>query len=95
MFADEALRMLEDERQRPSITLLQGLTVLWICEVNYGEKKQAISLLEEFHHFHSTLGVSDLAMPTIDGILPSQAPRLMRERQILSCIVWGFFCLEA
>ncbi|KAH7199039.1 uncharacterized protein B0J16DRAFT_393027 [Fusarium flagelliforme] len=34
-------------------------------------------------------------MPTIDGIFPNQAPRLMRERQILSCIVWGFFCLEA
>jgi hypothetical protein len=95
MFADEALRMLRDERQRPSITLLQGLIVLWIYEVNYGEKAQAIALLEEFYYFHSALGLSDLAMPAIDGIFLSQAPRLMREWQVLSCIVWGFFCLEA
>lgn len=95
MFADEALRMLEDERQRPSITLLQGLTVLWIYEVNYGEKTKAISLLEDFYHFHSALGLSDLTMQTIDGIFPSQAPGLIRERQALSCIVWGFFCMEA
>jgi hypothetical protein len=95
MFADEALRMLVDERQRPSITLLQGLTFLWIYEVNYGEKTQAISLLEDYYHFHNALGLSDLAMPTIDGIISSQAPHLIRERQVLSCIVWGFFCLEA
>ncbi|EXK79513.1 hypothetical protein FOQG_15872 [Fusarium oxysporum f. sp. raphani 54005] len=95
MFADEALRVLEDERQRPSITLLQGLTVLWIYEVNYGEKAQAISLLEEFYHFHSALGLSDLAMPAMDDTSPSQVSRPMREWQVLSCIVWGFFCFEA
>ncbi|KAK2684240.1 hypothetical protein QWA68_016942, partial [Fusarium oxysporum] len=94
MFADEALRVLEDERQRPSITLLQGLTVLWIYEVNYGEKAQAIALLEEFYHFHSALGLSDLAMPAMDDTTPSQLSRPMREWQVFSCIVWGFFCFE-
>lgn len=87
--------MLEDERQHPSITLLQGLTVLWIYKVNYGEKIEAIALLEEFYHFHDTLGLSDLDMLTIHSMIPSQPLRLKRERQVLSLVIWGFFCLEA
>ncbi|KAJ3542275.1 hypothetical protein NM208_g4187 [Fusarium decemcellulare] len=95
MFADEALGMLRHERQHPSMTLLQGLIVLWIYEVNYGRKAQAIALLEEFYNTHSTLGLSDLTLPTMEGIFPSQASHSKEEWQVLSCIVWGFFCLEA
>ncbi|KAM5357655.1 hypothetical protein ACJZ2D_016043 [Fusarium nematophilum] len=97
MFADEALRMLRDEQQRPSIPLLQGLIVLWIYEVNYGVKAKAEALLDQFYYFHNVLGLSDLAMPAVDCAIPSQTStsHLINEGQVLSYIVWGFFCLEA
>ncbi|KAJ3453382.1 hypothetical protein MRS44_017629 [Fusarium solani] len=97
MFADEARRMLEDERKRPSISLLQGLLVLWIHEINYGVKAEAEVLLEQFYRFHDALGLSDLAVSPVNHAIPNETStlRLMEEGQVLSCIVWGFFCLEA
>lgn len=95
MFANEALQILADERQRPSITLLQGLISLWFYEVNYGKKAQAVTLLEDFYHFHHILGISDLVMPSMDDEISRHISPLKREWQALSCIVWGFFCLEA
>ncbi|KAI8710716.1 Amidohydro-rel domain-containing protein [Fusarium sp. LHS14.1] len=96
MFADEARRMLEGERKRPSVSLLQGLLVLWIYEINYGVKAEAQVLLEHFYSFHEALGLSDLAMPAVSHAIPNETStlRLMEEGQVLSCIVWGVFCLE-
>lgn len=89
--------MLEDERQHPSISLLQGLLALWIWEINYGAKTKAEVLLEQFYRFHNALGLSDLAVPAVTRAIPNETSTLrrMEEEQILSCTVWGFFCLEA
>lgn len=55
LFAEEALNMLEDERKHPSITFVQGLAVLWIYQINYGDKSLAASILDNFYFFHSAL----------------------------------------
>lgn len=95
MFADEALRILSNERQDLSITLVQGLALLWTYEVNYGDKAQAVALLDEFYYVHSNLGLSDIEIPVADGALAPQDFQLAAEWQVISGIIWAMFCLEA
>ncbi|KAL6695522.1 hypothetical protein J3F84DRAFT_374608 [Trichoderma pleuroticola] len=95
VFADEALRILSNERQHPSITLVQGLALLWTYEVNYGNKVQAVALLDEFYYVHGNLGLSDIEIPGTDGAQAPQDPQLAAEWQVISSIVWAIFCLEA
>ena len=87
--------MLEGERQHPSIPLLQGLVALWVYEVNYGDTAQAAALLDEFYFFHDALRLSDLSIPANNSSTPSWDFQLATEWQIISCITWGFFYLDA
>ncbi|KAF7563292.1 hypothetical protein G7046_g820 [Stylonectria norvegica] len=87
-FAKAALELLQVGRGTPSITLLQGLAMLWMYEANYGDKIRAEALQDELCGVHETLGLSHLEMTP----RPDTSDR---HWQALSFIVWGFFCLEA
>lgn len=71
------------------------MALLWTYEVNYGNKVQAVALLDEFYYVHSNLGLSDIEIPGTDGSQAPQDPRLAAEWQVISSIVWAIFCLEA
>ena len=87
--------MLEDERQRPSISLLQGLIGLWAYEANYGEADQATAFLDEFYFFHDILQLNDLSIPISDTSAFVRDSDLATEWHLTSCIVWAFYCLDA
>ena len=63
-FADEALQLLESERNYRSITLIQGLALLWVYEGNGGNKSPAVDLLKELYHIQGCLGLSTITVPT-------------------------------
>ncbi|KAH6896644.1 hypothetical protein B0T10DRAFT_526067 [Thelonectria olida] len=87
-FADEALRMLEQDRLNTTIPLAQGLALLWIYEDNYGDQHRATAFLDEFYRVHDALGVSNVEDPAHD------VNHSKMEWQALSFVSWGFFCLE-
>lgn len=89
-FADEALQLLETERNYQSITLVQGLALLWVYEGNCGNKSRAVDLLNELYHVHECLGLSRTTIPT--GTRMAE-PAAQRKWHAISCICWGFYSL--
>lgn len=87
-FADEALQLLETERNYQSITLLQGLALLWVYEGNCGNKSRAIDLLNELYRIHGCLGLSTITVPTGTRMAD---PNVQRKWHAISSICWGFY----
>ncbi|KAI5460641.1 hypothetical protein BGZ63DRAFT_488630 [Mariannaea sp. PMI_226] len=91
-FADEALRMLEQERFNTSIPLVQGLALLWIYEANFGDEGRGAVLLSDFYRVHEAIGASNVESPENLDMFDFGS---RMEWQAISFVSWGFFCLEA
>ncbi|KAL8386967.1 hypothetical protein RB595_010259 [Gaeumannomyces hyphopodioides] len=91
-FARAAKRMLEDERRRPSITALQGITLLWLYEGSAGDARQAERYMWEMVDLYFQLGLHRRTEPeTCQG----WDSRMGRELQAISYIVWGLYSFNA
>lgn len=91
-FACAAKRMLEDERSRPSITVLQGITLLWLYEGSVGDARQAERYMWEMVGLYFKLGLDRRAMP---DVCPAWDSRMGRELQAISLIIWGLYSFNA
>ncbi|KAH8178489.1 fungal zn(2)-Cys(6) binuclear cluster domain-containing protein [Sarocladium implicatum] len=90
-FADEALRILDQQPPYHSIPLAQGLALLWTYEVNYGQEEVAHTLLDQFYVVHKALITEYKASSTsVDQFRFPPTP----ERDSTAFALWGFFCLE-
>lgn len=81
--------MLEGELHHQSITLVQGLAMLWIYEFNYGDKTRATALLEEFYNVHQALQLNAWTIPDKIG------SQYLGCWQAASFIIWGLYVLDA
>lgn len=90
-FADEALRLLREKQDYPSLPRLQGIALLWVYEETFGNPSTAASLLEQLFELHASLGFfePDPALQEIEG---SEQPS--RIQQAVSFIAWGFYGLD-
>ncbi|KAL8351361.1 hypothetical protein RB601_000602 [Gaeumannomyces tritici] len=91
-FARAAKRILEDERRRPSITMLQGITLLWLYEGSAGDARQAERYMWEMVDLYFQLGLHRRTEP---DNCPGWNSRMGRELQAISYIVWGIFSFNA
>ena len=89
MFADTAQHILEGELQHQSITLVQGLSILWVYEFNHGDKMRATALLEEFYGVYKALNLGGWVIPDTIGA------QYIGCWQAASYIIWGCFSLDA
>ncbi|KAH8176730.1 nitrate assimilation regulatory protein nirA [Sarocladium implicatum] len=89
LWADEAELLLQEATQ-PSITMLQGIYILFIYEGNFGLGTKAIQ------YFHRAIAVfrelnDERVLQTYSA---AGDPRSRRVMQAMSWCLWGIYCLE-
>ncbi|KAJ9138468.1 Nitrogen assimilation transcription factor nira [Pleurostoma richardsiae] len=89
-FAQEAHRILSNTTGRPSITLIQGLGMLWVYEGNSGSRQRAATLLETFFDAYQSLGL-DVDMTHLGAL---SDPMAERRWEAVSFICWGMYSME-
>lgn len=90
-FADEAERHFEDEKDQPSIPLLQGQFAMFVYEGNLGSGAKSVDYFMRAMKTYAALNNADFL--DIHGQGKSER-RLQREREGLSWVMWGLYCTE-
>lgn len=95
VFADEAYRLLQQERAQPqpSLTLTQGVALLWTYESNIGDGPHALRLLDDVYHLYSTF-----SFQRPQGYETLMDPPLsldLRVRRATAHLAWGLYIITA
>jgi hypothetical protein len=90
-FADEATRLYNFEVLRPSLTLIQGLMILFAYEARFGQANTAEHYLNLFYDTHSRLSLNEAQIPTQDVFLDTN---ISRSWQAISKSLWGIYMVE-
>ncbi|KAF3036548.1 hypothetical protein E8E12_004068 [Didymella heteroderae] len=90
-FADEAERHFENEKDRPSIPLLQGQFAMFVYEGNLGSGAKSVDYFMRAMKTYEALNNAEFLK--IQGQGKGEA-RLRREREGLSWAMWGMYCTE-
>ncbi|KAK3939026.1 hypothetical protein QBC46DRAFT_409619 [Diplogelasinospora grovesii] len=90
-FAVAAFDILKSEINYQSITLAQGMAVLWMYELNFGDRERAKWLLEEVYKTYKNLRLDTMRAASSESVLCDPAAR--RTCNAISKICWGFYSL--
>jgi hypothetical protein len=90
-FAEEAERHFKDEKNRPSITLLQGQCAMFLYEGNVYGGSSSIEYFMGTVETYEALNVPEFLESRDPEI---SATRKRKEEEGLSWILWGVYCAE-
>lgn len=98
VFADEAARLLEIEKlkndhlTKPSVSVIQGVALLWAYESNIGDADLGLLLLNEVYDLYSTFQFHSRKSRGYEIV--SQSPDSRRAKATAN-LAWGFYSVAA